>query len=547
MLLVRTVQCIVPFLYLCFALRDNPKLPFVPDYNEQYMYKSLKDKIIETMSVNNCSVEGDFTYGNPQAEAITVTELKPLQRVLDKWLPQNQLKSSFRIFTQVNSDLCQNKKYQDILKGLINRSKGCQMYIALKDGTKKKRLTTYGATLHPFHARCDYLASKDLCQSSKGKRTNTLISGGSTSSTTGIHAIGDKLRQLGSFPFRVSAKEVTIGRGGMFALPCGPIGLFSSCEAVKCGLPEAIKTMSNLTICRDNLEKCPYPVYENVFILTQYDDTQIGQFMQEALPKLIYNLEFLYQNPTYKIHYGFTKQLTVPKFVLPHYFFARFNLLDRLINGTFYAHNVVMPREGGCQDIGYNSWEVVSMRDKFYSMLDIHEDKHFQWKGEKASLLKKPTVLVLTRSAGQFTQNKYDANIRSWTPKQLTQLRNDIITSFPNHLLDIFSDTNKTLMTCPLCQVEKFAIADIVIGFHGAGLSNAMFMRPGGILVEIISKFDSRHVPVVGIFPRVSDIIGLHHFSYVVKNVKEFNISSFVKDVVEFHSKTKLWMFKVEA
>jgi hypothetical protein len=536
MLILSSFQYILPFLYLCFALRDHPKLRFVPDYDEHYMYKHLKDKIVESMSVNNCSVKGDITYGNPKEEGIIVTELKPSQRVLDKWLPQNQLKSSFRIFTQVNSDLCQNKKYQDILKGFIKRSKGCyQKNIQLKDGTTKKRINSYGATLHPSHTRCDHLASKELCQPSTEKR--------GTSSSTGIHAIDDKLRQLGSYPFMISAKEVTIGRGGMFALPCGPVGLFSSCEAVKCGLSEAIKTMSNLTICRNNLDQCPYPIYDNVFILTQYDDTQIGQFMQEALPKLIYHLDFLYKNPSYKIHYGFTKQPTVPKFVLPHYFFGKFNLLDRLINGTFYAHNIIMPREGGCQDIGYNSWEVVSMRDTFYSLLDIHEDKQFQWKGDKGKLLKKPTILILTRSAGEFTQNKYDANIRSWTSKQLTQLKNGISTFFPNHILDIFSDTNKTLMTCPLCQAEKFAIADIVIGFHGAGLSNAMFMRPGGTLIEIISKFDSRHVPVVGIFPRVSDIIGLHHFSYVVKNVKEFNITSFVKDIVEFHSKTKLWMF----
>ena len=100
-------------------------------------------------------------------------------------------------------------------------------------------------------------------------------------------------------------------------------------------------------------------MYEKrVFIMTQYDDTQIGQFILEALPKLVYHLPFLLANPDIKIHYGFTKQPTLPNFVLPHLFFKWLGVADRLLNGTFYAEKAFMPREGGCQDAGYNAWEV---------------------------------------------------------------------------------------------------------------------------------------------------------------------------------------------
>lgn len=64
--------------------------------------------------------------------------------------------------------------------------------------------------------------------------------------------------------------------------------------------------------------ECPYPMYSRVFIMAQYDDTQIGQFMQESLPRLTYHLDFLLKNPDIKIQFGFTKKAAPPKNVLPH-------------------------------------------------------------------------------------------------------------------------------------------------------------------------------------------------------------------------------------
>jgi len=33
------------------------------------------------------------------------------------------------------------------------------------------------------------------------------------------------------------------------------------------------------------------------------------------------------------------------------------------------------------------------------------------------------------------------------------------------------------------------------VGIHGAGLTNIMFMKPGGTLVEITGEFDGRMAP----------------------------------------------------
>ena len=45
----------------------------------------------------------------------------------------------------------------------------------------------------------------------------------------------------------------------------------------------------------------------------------------------------------------------------------------------------------------------------------------------------------------------------------------------------------------PIFSVARaFHRADIAIGFHGAGLSNAYYMRPGGVVVEVVYDYDAR-------------------------------------------------------
>jgi hypothetical protein len=46
---------------------------------------------------------------------------------------------------------------------------------------------------------------------------------------------------------------------------------------------------------------------------------------------------------------------------------------------------------------------------------------------------------------------------------------------------------------------------------------NTIFLPPQSVVVEVIPEdgMDSRHVPVNGIFPRLSTIFGLHHFLHL--------------------------------
>jgi len=51
--------------------------------------------------------------------------------------------------------------------------------------------------------------------------------------------------------------------------------------------------------------------------------------------------------------------------------------------------------------------------------------------------------------------------------------------------IKIFSDDDVEMMTCLRCQIELFSQASVIIGRHGAGLTNMMFMPAGGLVLEI--------------------------------------------------------------
>lgn len=400
-----------------------------------------------------------------------------------------------------------------------------------------------GSTLHPDHPRCDHRAATNACKLGSVKPT----------------PVRDSDRKLHSYPFVVTARNVIVSRGGMIAQPCGVFGLLAQCEGFVWGVTTARKVLSEVDECRPEvLERCPYKVYEKVFILTQYDDTQIGQFILETLPKLIFHLDYLLARPEIKIHYGFSKLPVLPSYVLPNGYLNWLGLGDRLINGTIYAKEVMMPREGGCQEPSYNAWELLHQREYFlrWARREAGSD---QTQGVDAKNIpsimdsetavqtfsgaEKRTILVIKRTAGRYSQNLSDRNVRMWPKGILEKLIAELTIKFPLHSVVEFSDSNHTLMSCPLCQVRMFAAADLVIGIHGAGLTNTLYMRQGSVVVEVIPKyFDSRHAPAIGIFPRLAAMVGLHHYLYYLPDF-EYNVRKIADDVKKFAKATVEWRF----
>ena len=522
---------LLSFLFLIdyvFSLRNvgNTSDLFVPDY-ETYNYKLLKHKMAESMSINQCliygfelnlsSKQGGTT--DPSKADLIVETIQPNHKLLSIWEHSDGI-YPYKIYSKASANLCSTKYFDSFKRGDFRRGKGCyEMTFNDSNGQKRKRINRYAATLHPDHIRCDIANSISVCYTA-----------GKENDQTGIVQIDSKYRSLSSYPFFVKTKNAIIAKSGMLVMNCGVFGLLSSCEAVNWGVHTAKKYIPDVITCQTN--NCPYPTYQKVFIMSQYDDTQIGQFMMESFPRLVMHLDYLQENPDIMIHFGFTKQPSVPRFTLPNMFLNWLGFQDRMINGTIYANEVIMSREGGCQDAGYNAWEIINMRNKFFTILSLP--------AQNSKFIKK-TIVILSRSSGtKFVQNKGDGDVRKWPKGFLDKFIISLNEKFPKYEIKLFSDTNSTLMTCPSCQIQLFHSANIVIGIHGAGLTNTMYMKPGGLVVELLPYYDSRHAPIVGIFPRLSDIIGLNHYSYYIRDTI-LNAETLTNDIYDYYHKVNLW------
>lgn len=517
----------------------NVDFPLKTEY-EEYFYKSIDKKMSESLSTGHCSYK---TNTQDQSADLTILEYQPPSFVTNIWGTLNNESIAKPLYFATTSALCKSKYFQKIKTGSYRESKGCAQYDRYdENGNFMKTSKRLGSTLHPDHPRCDHRAAATAC--TKGSLQPTLVR--------------EKDRRLHNYPFVVTAQNVIVSRSGMIAQPCGVFGLLAQCEGFVWGVTTVRKVMSDVDDCRpDTIDRCPYKVYDKVFILTQYDDTQIGQFILETLPKLIFHLDYLRAHPEIKIHYGFSKLPVLPAYVLPNGYLDWLGLSDRLINGTVYAKEIMMPREGGCQEPSYNSWELVHQREYFLhlarqevglaessiSVQPIPSIMDSETAVRAFTSVEKRTILVIKRTAGRFSQNLSDRNVRMWPKGVLEKLIAELTIKFPLHSVVEFSDSNHTLMSCPLCQVRLFATADVVIGIHGAGLTNTLYMRRGSIVVEVIPKyFDSRHAPAIGVFPRLAAMVGLHHYLYFIPDF-EYNVRKIADDVKRFAKATVLWRF----
>jgi hypothetical protein len=444
-----------------------------------YIYTSLNAKMLESLSIGSCS------FGpHSDVHVRIIPPTKSLIREYGESAVTNEV-----IFFRVLPGMCNLTAFKRIESGSYKRL-GC---VKRRDGRSVK-FEHRPAMLHPYHNRCNNELASQVCW---------------TSSQAPL-AINIQNIELRNYPFLVTVRNAIISRSGQAVLPCGLFGLYSSCEAVSRGANISRPLIRFSASCQNSAAECPFRVVGRVFVMTQYDDTQIGQFLLEALPKLIYHLDYIKENRDIYIHFGYSKRDVLPRFVLPHLFLRWLGLEDRLINGTVFATEAALPREGGCQDVSYNAWEAVHMRGTLIMM--ANQDSRADFISSNVRRL-----VIISRSRSKYAQNLFDYKLRRWPPRDF--LPNLVVAfqdEFPELQVEVFFDSNETIMSCQSCQIKMFSTATIVVGFHGAGLAHTLFMPRGGVVVELTRDFNSKHAPAIGIFSILSRIVGLNHFLYFV-------------------------------
>lgn len=127
----------------------------------------------------------------------------------------------------------------------------------------------------------------------------------------------------------------------------------------------------------------------------------------------------------------------------------------------------------------------------------------------KASPPRNLTMIILHRWSPRTTD-------RDWDDNTLADVSKALKAHFPNHHQVILSSkATNSPDYCLACDILQFARADIVVGAHGAGMTNLMFLPPHALLIEIVGEFKDVNMPVCGYYGPMSSMFGVHHFLYV--------------------------------
>ena len=465
-----------------------------------YYYRDLQAKLFEMTSTNGCTFDigADSNHTNTDFQ---IRVVPPPRAVTKLWGSEGrEIYIVPKIYSRTSDVLCTSRAFQNYVNGGMLFAKDCSKSTRMNStGQRVNVIKRHLTTLHPGHVRCNI--DKTFSQSMLASNQSL--------------ELPMELRSLHSYPFLIKSQNAIISRSGSLALSCGTLSLLASCEAVRYGISQTSNIINKTIGCRNvqtksggtGGDRCPFVTYDRVFVVTQYEDANTVNFFLEVIPKVVYHLEFLLEHPDIKIHYGFKKRDTAfpeSQNQVPQKIFDWLGLGDRLITGLVHAKEVYLPREGGCQDVGYNAWEIVTARETYFYMANLTENRYNAQK----------TILVIESSLTMYVSKSNDLQRDFLSKNLLRDLSEILYLYFPTHRLEIIVDIDGDLMQCRECQIKKFQDADIVIGLHGGSLTNTMFMKSGGLVVEIFADYNPQHTPLYGTFSRLSGIIGLHHYSY---------------------------------
>lgn len=292
--------------------------------------------------------------------------------------------------------------------------------------------------------------------------------------------------------------------------------------------------------------------HKRVFVVSEVDDTYVYHIHVEIMPRIVYHLEFLLANPDIKILFGCDskKKDYITQAGLAHGlqsirpFFELTGLdMERIVlHKHVHADEIYLPMEGGCQDPVYQTWPILHMRKVFMRKAGIEWESPASKSGPISEDM--PTLLLLKRSSNtKHTRNGHDS-VRQWSDDFADRLVLSLQSVLPGYNVALFSDRNTTMMGCHACQMRAFNSAKVVIGMHGAGLSNIVYMSPGSAVVEFAPYAnDARCLPGGGPFSRLAAMMShnymMHHppieeYRWTAGRTSEFNETRFATHVHSF-------------
>jgi hypothetical protein len=217
------------------------------------------------------------------------------------------------------------------------------------------------------------------------------------------------------------------------------------------------------------LAACELPRISEIMILSSVYGGEPAHVFKEALPRLGPWLPWLRANPHVALHLkSRSHRSEVGNFTLQALQLLGILGPERVVvTGDLAARVAWLPASSTCGQVADQFWGARRVRDELLRAAIVGEAR------ARGQARERVVVLVERRATDHRTWGRPDIYRKALEAVHAAAdpARARVV---------LFSDADEALMSCLACQIRIFSSADAVVGQHGAGLTHAMFMRPGG-------------------------------------------------------------------